>query len=102
MGTENAGRASPISQEEAARRLSALGHPVRIKIIVAIVASGPAGIQAGELSSAVGISPALLSSHVRILEHASLISRERRGRATICRVQTERCREASRFIACLA
>ena len=47
-----------------------------------------------------GMSLAAISKHLAVLARAGLIGRERRGRVTWCRLETEALREASVWMSC--
>jgi DNA-binding transcriptional ArsR family regulator len=52
----------------------------------------------GELAEPFGISLPAISRHLRVLEDASLIVRERRGQHRLCRLQPEALAGASEWI----
>lgn len=86
----------------AANGLAALGHPTRLKILRKLLAAEVDGLSAGTLSSLLGISPALLSSHLRILDHADLISRDKEGRNVVCRARRTQVAKVLQFLATLS
>ena len=47
-----------------------------------------------------GMSLAAISKHLAVLDRAGLIGRERRGRVTWCKLETEALREASVWMSC--
>jgi DNA-binding transcriptional ArsR family regulator len=47
-----------------------------------------------------GISLAAISKHLSVLDRAGLIRRERHGRVTWCKLETEALREASVWMSC--
>lgn len=59
--------------------LSALAHETRLAICSALAGS-EGGLLSSELAERAKISRTLLSSHVKILEHAGLITASRSGR----------------------
>lgn len=63
--------------------LSALAHPGRLKIFRELVAAGPEGLSAGEVSRRVSIAPNTLSASFTVLSHAGLVSGRREGRSII-------------------
>ena len=67
---------------------SALSHPLRVDVFVALLAAREAGMMTGALARALDIAPSTLSHHLRELEAGGVIERENRGRATILRART--------------
>lgn len=61
----------------------ALGHPTRRRMLAAL-AGGARTV--GELAQPFAISLAAASKHVRTLEDAGLLRRERRGTTHVCRL----------------
>ena len=53
-----------------------------------------------DVAAPFGMSLAAVSKHLAVLDRAGLITRERRGRITWCKLDTEALREASLWIAC--
>jgi len=65
--------------EEAAERLKALGHPVRLSILRSVVQGPEAGTPAGELQSQLDIPASTLSHHLATLSEAGLVRVAREG-----------------------
>jgi ArsR family transcriptional regulator, arsenate/arsenite/antimonite-responsive transcriptional repressor len=65
--------------EQAAERLKALGHPVRLSILRAVVQGPEAGTPAGELQTCLGIPSSTLSHHLATLSEAGLVLVAREG-----------------------
>lgn len=65
---------------------AALSDPTR-RAILARLAAGEASV--GELGEPFDISPPAISRHLRVLEAAKLIRRERRGKQQICRLDAK-------------
>lgn len=65
--------------ERNAERLAALGHPVRLAILRAVVKGPESGTPAGDLQSQVGIPASTLSHHLATLSEADLVKVERSG-----------------------
>jgi len=61
----------------------ALSHPIR-RGIVERLASGPATV--GETTAGFGVSKPAISKHLKVLEHANLISRGREAQWRPCRI----------------
>ncbi|MFC2024015.1 ArsR/SmtB family transcription factor [Chloroflexota bacterium] len=55
----------------------ALGVETRIKIIELLKSRGPIGVT--EIAEVIGITPAAVSQHLRVLKHAGLVQSERKG-----------------------
>lgn len=66
--------------------LSALSDPIR-RGIVERLASGEASV--GELAAPYEVSLPAISRHLKVLEHAGLLEREKRGREHRCRLRAE-------------
>jgi len=65
--------------EDAAARLKALGHPVRLSILRRVVQGPMAGTPAGELQSRLEIPASTLSHHLATLAEAGLVQVAREG-----------------------
>jgi DNA-binding transcriptional ArsR family regulator len=74
----------------------ALAHPVRRRILEAIIRKG-SGVT--ELTEEFDISLAAVSKHVKVLERAGLVSREILGRDHVIRARVEVLRAARNWIA---
>jgi len=60
--------------------LAALAQQTRLAVYRLLVAQGPSGLAAGEISSKLGIAPATLSFHLKELNHAGLVRPRQDGR----------------------
>ena len=60
--------------------LNGLAHEHRLHVFRLLVEAGPAGLPAGAISKAVGISPASMSFHLKDLLGADLIQQRHEGR----------------------
>jgi DNA-binding transcriptional ArsR family regulator len=72
-----------MEKMDAVAALSALAQENRLDAYRLLVQSGPEGMAAGEVASALGIAPNTLSFHFDRLRHAGLISVARQGRSLI-------------------
>ena len=54
-----------------------LGVETRIKIVELLKTRGPLGVNA--LAEALGVSPAAVSQHLKVLRHAGLVTPQRKG-----------------------
>ncbi|WP_328951108.1 helix-turn-helix domain-containing protein [Streptomyces sp. NBC_00184] len=71
------GPAEPVPLETVTLRLTALAHPVRLRLLRTL-ARGPH--TTGELAHAWELSPPEVSRHLAVLRHAGLLTARRRGR----------------------
>ena len=62
------------------KALSALAQPTRLALYRLLVARGPDGMAAGQVSGKLKVSPATLSFHFKTLSHAGLIESKQEGR----------------------
>lgn len=74
---------------------SALADPTR-RAILARLAKGEATVL--ELARPFKLSQPAISKHLRVLEHAGLIARDRDGSRRPCRIQARPLAEASRWL----
>ena len=65
--------------ERHAEQLSALGHPVRLKIVRFVVQAGDQGASAGEIQSHVDLPASTLSHHLKRLVDAGLVTSRGEG-----------------------
>ena len=69
----------PPKLERHAEQLSALGHPVRLKILRFVVQAGPAGAVAGDIQNHVDLPASTLSHHLKRLVDAGVMSARSEG-----------------------
>ena len=67
--------------------LSAMAHPARLRVLVALSRLGPRSV--GELQALVGIEQSALSHQLRTLRDAGLVAREVRGRLRVYRLDDQ-------------
>ncbi|HJR53484.1 MAG TPA: metalloregulator ArsR/SmtB family transcription factor [Gemmatimonadota bacterium] len=77
------------------RTFAALSDPTR-RSILARLAEGEATV--GELARPFRVSRPAISKHLRVLEDAGLVQRERDGRVSRCELDAEPMREAAEWI----
>lgn len=65
--------------EKHAEQLSALGHPVRLKILRFVVQAGPEGTAAGDIQTHVELPASTLSHHLKRLSDAGVLSSRSEG-----------------------
>jgi DNA-binding transcriptional ArsR family regulator len=75
---------------------AALADPIR-RTILERLARGDASV--GEVAALFDVSAPAISRHLRVLEHAGLVSRERNGRVHRLHIQREAMRDALEWIA---
>jgi DNA-binding transcriptional ArsR family regulator len=65
--------------ERHAEQLSALGHPVRLKVLRFVVQAGTEGAAAGDIQAHVDMPASTLSHHLKRLVDADLLSTRAEG-----------------------
>jgi ArsR family transcriptional regulator len=65
--------------EHHAEQLSALGHPIRLKILRFVVQAGTEGCAAGEIQAHVDLPASTLSHHLKRLGDAGVLSTRLEG-----------------------
>lgn len=65
--------------ERHAEQLSALGHPVRLKILRRVVQAGAEGAAAGDIQSHMDMPASTLSHHLKRLVDAGLLTTRNEG-----------------------
>jgi len=65
--------------EHHAEQLSALGHPVRLKVLRFVVQGGPEGTSAGDIQAHVDLPASTLSHHLKRLVDAGVLSTRSEG-----------------------
>ena len=69
----------PTKLDRHAEQLSALGHPVRLKILRYVVQGGDEGASAGEIQAHVDLPASTLSHHLKRLVDAGLLTSRSEG-----------------------
>lgn len=67
----------------AARMLSAIGHPMRLQAYRLLMQAGPAGLPAGQLAQALEMAPSSLNFHLKEMISAELVASRQEGRFVI-------------------
>ncbi len=88
----------PKLLERNAERLAALGHPVRLAILRAVVKGPETGTPAGELQAEVGIPASTLSHHLATLSEADLVRVERSGNFLLYRCDFKTLRDLCDYV----
>ena len=71
----------------AVQALAALAHPLRLEVFRALVVSGQSGLTPGVIQEALGVPPATLSFHLKVLANSGLVAQERASRNLIYRAE---------------
>lgn len=69
--------------------LSALAHPLRLRVFRALVVAGKDGLTPGVMGEALGTPNPTLSFHLKELTHAGLVTQERASRYVVYRAAFE-------------
>lgn len=79
-------------------RLSALAQSSRLNVFRLLVRIGPAGLRASDIAERLAIPPATLSTHLRILTDAGLLSLKAVSRERVYAVRFEAMRELVAYL----
>ena len=74
-----------MQETDVVRSLAALAQEVRLRVFRALVVAGKDGLTPGVILERLGMTPALLSFHLKELVQAGLVTQERQGRNLIYR-----------------
>ncbi|MCB1419010.1 MAG: helix-turn-helix transcriptional regulator [Notoacmeibacter sp.] len=69
-----------MNEHDALSALAALGQETRLAIFRLLVKAGDEGLAAGDVAHQLGVLQNTLSSHLKILSQAGLVTQEREGR----------------------
>ncbi|WP_293450937.1 helix-turn-helix domain-containing protein [Planktotalea sp.] len=72
-----------ISSQTISEAFSALAHPSRVDILLALMPYAASGLSAGDLAQKTSIPPSTLAHHLREMEAGNVIERIAQGRKTI-------------------
>ena len=72
-----------MEKSDAVIALDALAQETRLDIFRYLVPLGPEGASAGHIAQALGLPNATLSFHIKTLQHAGLVVRQRQSRSLI-------------------
>jgi len=84
-----------LSERELDRAFGALADPTR-RAILARLSAGDAGVL--DVAAPFPVSQPAITKHLRVLEEAGLISRHRRARQRMCRLEPQRLRQLSDWV----
>lgn len=73
-----------LGSEQVAQTFAALGAPVRLDILRALVRAGPEGQPVGRLKDHLDLPASTLSHHLKAMIAAGVISQRREGRVLRC------------------
>jgi DNA-binding transcriptional ArsR family regulator len=74
-----------MEEDQVIKALSALAHPLRLKVFRALVVTGAAGLTPGVMQEALDVPATTLSFHLKELANAGLVSIERSSRMLVYR-----------------
>ncbi len=74
---------TPANEEQAARRLAALGNRTRLRLFKLLVKAGPGGLNVGDLQRHLEVPASTLAHHLATLARADLVLQSRQGREII-------------------
>ena len=74
-----------MEEQAVVRALSALAHPVRLRVFRALVVTGQGGLTPGVMHEGLGVPPTTLSFHLKELANAGLVTVERASRTLVYR-----------------
>ncbi|MFZ3127632.1 MAG: metalloregulator ArsR/SmtB family transcription factor [Rhodoferax sp.] len=78
-----------MTEVDIVRSLAALAQEVRLRVFRALVVAGKDGLTPGVILEKLGMTPALLSFHLKELVQAGLVNQERQGRNLIYRASLD-------------
>ena len=87
-----------MDENRAVIGFGALAQDKRLNIVRLLVEAGAAGVAAGDIAEAVGISPSNLSFHLKELEHAGLVRQRREARSIIYDANHDGLRDLTVFL----
>ena len=84
--------------DQALKSLAALAHETRIWVFRLLVQAGPCGLPAGEIAESLGSRQNTMSSHLKILTAADLVTSQRDGRSVIYKANFAAVRQLVLFL----
>ena len=79
-----------MEEPDVIKALTAIAHPLRLKVFRALVVVGRAGLTPGTIAEALDVPAATLSFHLKELVQAGLVTQERASRNLIYRAAYDR------------
>ena len=74
-----------MNEEDAARSLAELGHPIRLRAFRLLVRAGPEGLSVGGLQRHLGVPASTFAHHLSHLVQAGLVVQRRESRMVLCK-----------------
>ncbi|WP_091741221.1 ArsR/SmtB family transcription factor [Phenylobacterium immobile] len=85
-----------MARPDVSHAFAALGDPTRLAILSRLAGEGELTVR--ELAQPFSISLPAVSQHLKVLEHAGLITRRRDGQRRPCQIRPERLNEAMAWL----
>lgn len=79
-----------MTEEDAARCLAELGHPIRLRAFRLLVRAGPDGLSVGDMQRHLGVPASTFAHHLGHLVQAGLVDQQRESRMVMCRANYRR------------
>lgn len=87
-----------MDEKQVVTMFGALSQETRLRIIRMLVVAGPAGMAAGSIAEAAGVSASNVSFHLKELERAGLVAATRESRSIIYTAAYEQLSGLIRFL----
>ena len=78
-----------MDMTDAAAAFAAIGLKARLEILTMLLASGPDGLSAGDIVTRQNALQNSVSTQLKALSHANLVTKERRGRQIVYRANRD-------------
>lgn len=91
-----------VTEGDAIRILSALGQTTRLRVVLALVGAGGAGMASSDIADVIGVPRNLMSSHLAILSKAGAVVSLKQGRAVTYTVRGEAIGDIANYLLRLA
>ncbi len=83
---------------DAVGALSALAHPLRLRVFRMLVAAAPKGVPAGRIAETLGVPASSLSFHLSQLQQAGLVTATRQQRFILYATDIDATRQLMEFL----
>jgi ArsR family transcriptional regulator len=87
-----------MDEGQALSSFGAMSQETRLRIVRLLVKAGPGGVAAGDIGSAMDVSPSNVSFHLKELERAGLVSARRESRSIVYSADFEALSGLIRFL----
>ena len=84
--------------DDAVQALSALAHPLRLRVFRLLIAAAPEGVAAGAIADMLGVPASSLSFHLSQLQQAGLLTATREQRFILYATDIGATRELMEFL----